>query len=220
MTSEISSARQRLWIAGSGWAVAVAAIVALIVTLTTGGGPPRPVHAATPPLPSPAPPAAPTSIPPGAALGRSAPVSLRIPALGVVTPVVKEGLNGDGTLQVPPLDATGTHEAGWYDLGPSPGQVGPAVIVGHVDSTSGPAVFYRLGALVAGNKIMVTRADHSTATFAVTSVNQYPKASFPTQEVYGQVNQPDLRLITCGGTFDSATGHYLSNIVAYATVTR
>lgn len=145
-------------------------------------------------------------------------MSLRLPAIGVSTSVIEEGLNGDGTLAVPPLTATGTHESGWYDLGPTPGQVGPAVIVGHVDSTSGPAVFYRLGSLVAGNKIMVTRADHTTATFTVTAVNQYPKASFPTQEVYGPVAEPDLRLVTCGGRFDQATGHYLSNIVVYATI--
>ncbi|MGI8753641.1 MAG: class F sortase [Acidimicrobiales bacterium] len=150
-------------------------------------------------------------------LSRSEPLSLRIPSIGVATHVVDEGLTADGALQVPPLTSTGTHEAGWYDLGPAPGQTGPAVIVGHVDSTSGPAVFYRLGSLAVGNKIMVGRANGTTATFTVTAVRQYPKASFPTQAVYGPIPYAGLRLITCGGKFDPASGHYLSNIVAYAT---
>jgi len=147
-----------------------------------------------------------------------APVGLKIPALGVSTNVVNVGLNRDRTLQVPPLDYAGTHEAAWYDLGPPPGRVGAAVIVGHVDSSTGPAVFYRLGSLSPGSMIQVTAANCQTVSFVVTSVKEYAKAQFPSQRVYGPVSDSELRLITCGGAFDPSTGHYLSNIVAYATL--
>jgi len=121
---------------------------------------------------------------------------------------------------VPPLSYTGTHEAGWYKLGPAPGQEGAAVIVGHVDSSSGPAVFYRLATLKPGSTIQVIASNCQTASFVVTSIEQYPKNRFPTQQVYGPTSGPELRLITCGGVLDPATGHYLSNIVVYAkTVT-
>jgi len=147
-----------------------------------------------------------------------APVALKIPAIGVSTSVVNVGLNPDRTLQVPPLDYTGTHEAAWYDLGPPPGRVGASVIVGHVDSSTGPAVFYRLGSLSPGSTIEVTAANCQKVNFVVTSVKEYPKAQFPSQKVYGPVSDAELRLVTCGGAFDPSTGHYLSNIVAYATM--
>jgi len=151
---------------------------------------------------------------------RSAPITLWIPAIHVSTTIIDVGLGTDRTLQVPPLTAAGVHEAGWYDQGPTPGQVGSAILVGHVDSrTANDGIFYHLGNLVPGDTIHVTLANHKTVTFTVTSVREYPKTQFPTVQVYGPVPYPALRLITCGGTFDHATGHYLSNIVAYATTT-
>jgi LPXTG-site transpeptidase (sortase) family protein len=107
--------------------------------------------------------------------------------------------------------------AGWYTGSPRPGSIGSAIIVGHIDTTKGPAVFYRLNTLTSGDKIYVKRADGTVVEFRVTSVQTYLKDHFPTEDVYGPVPDPELRLITCGGAFDSATRHYLSNIVVYAT---
>ena len=106
---------------------------------------------------------------------------------------------------------------GWYTGSPRPGAVGSSVLAGHVDSKSGPGVFYWLSALRAGDRVYVSRADGTMAVFSVTKVQTYPKDEFPTAAVYGATPDPELRLITCGGTFDSASGHYLNNVVAYAT---
>ncbi|MBO0830570.1 MAG: class F sortase, partial [Actinobacteria bacterium] len=124
------------------------------------------------------------------------------------------GLAADGTLQVP----TSTSVAGWYTGSPHPGGIGAAVIVGHVDSRSGPAVFFRLRQLQPGQPVYVRRADGSNAVFRITDVRQYAKAQFPTASVYGPVPDAELRLITCGGVFDAATGHYLSNVVVSAVL--
>jgi Sortase domain len=167
----------------------------------------------------PPPPAAAGAGPSTAALPRSRPVSLAIPAIGVHTHLVDLGLGPHHTLQVPPLTQAGVQEAGWYDLGPAPGQLGPAVIAGHVDSYQGPGIFFRLGALRPGDRIRVTRADASVAIFRTDAVDEYRKASFPDRQVYGPVSYAGLRLITCGGRFDYQTHHYLSNIVIYATLT-
>ena len=110
-----------------------------------------------------------------------------------------------------------TAVAGWYTGSPRPGAVGSAIIVGHIDSYRGPGVFYRLIKLARGDKIYVKRADGTLVEFRVTSVQTYLKDRFPTEDVYGPVPDAELRLITCGGAFDTATGHYLSNIVVYAT---
>jgi sortase (surface protein transpeptidase) len=141
------------------------------------------------------------------------PVSLTIPLIGVRTALVTLGLTADGVLEVP----SSTAVAGWYTGSARPGAVGPAVIVGHVDSLSGPGVFFRLSELQPGDRVYVTRADGTMVEFRVTSVQTYLKAYFPTQAVYGGTPYPELRLITCGGTFDYATGHYLSNTIVYAT---
>ena len=141
------------------------------------------------------------------------PVSLTIPLIGVNTQLVTLGLASSGALQVP----SSTSVAGWYTGSPRPGAIGSAIIVGHIDSISGPGVFFRLSELRAGDKIYVKRADGTLVEFRVTSVRTYPKDQFPTQAVYGPTPDPELRLITCGGAFDYATGHYLSNIVVYAT---
>ena len=153
------------------------------------------------------------------ALPYSRPVSVAIPAIGVNTNLIELGLGPGHTLQVPPLTQAGAQEAGWYDLGPAPGQLGPAVIAGHVDSDDGPGAFFRLGALRPGDRINVTRADGTVALFRVDAVDDYSKDSFPTQQVYGPVSYAGLRVITCGGSFNFQTHHYLSNIVIYATLT-
>jgi LPXTG-site transpeptidase (sortase) family protein len=140
------------------------------------------------------------------------PVSLTIPIIGVQTQLITLGLTTGGALQVPST----TSVAGWYTGGPRPGAIGSAVIVGHVDSVHGPGVFYRLSELTAGDKVYVKRADKTMAEFRVTSVHTYLKDDFPTESVYGPVPDAELRLISCSGAFDPATGHYLSNVVAYA----
>jgi len=148
------------------------------------------------------------------ALGRSAPVTVRIPAIGVDAPVMSVGKNADGTVQVPPLDIHNL--TGWYEYGPAPGQNGPAVILGHVDSTTGISVFFYLKDLRTGDRLYVTLADGKVAAFAVDGVQKVPKDAFPTAAVYGSIDYPSLRLITCGGAFDQATGHYVDNVVVYA----
>jgi sortase (surface protein transpeptidase) len=140
------------------------------------------------------------------------PARVRIPAIGVDAPVIRLGLDRNGALEVP----TRWGDAGWYVHSPRPGAPGPAVIAGHVDSTSGPAVFYRLGALHRGASIRVVRADGTTARFRVQRVERWPKAHFPTRRVYGDTRRPTLRLITCGGAFDSGTGHYTDNTIVFA----
>jgi len=147
-------------------------------------------------------------------VARSAPVELRIPAIALTVSLSSLGLNADGTVQVP----TDIQQPGWYRLGPSPGQEGSAVILGHVDSYQGPAVFFHLRSLVAGDQVDVSLADGVTAQFKVTSVSMYLKTSFPDQEVYASHGYSALQLVTCGGTFDTHTGHYLSNVVVYTSL--
>jgi len=121
------------------------------------------------------------------------------------------GLGADGTLDVPP----GGFPAGWYTGGPTPGELGPAVIAGHVDM-NGPEVFYGLHNLKPGDQVTVTRADGSKPVFRVTLVRQYPKEDFPTKLVYGNIDHAGLRRITCGGTFNNQSGHYEDDLVAFA----
>jgi sortase (surface protein transpeptidase) len=141
------------------------------------------------------------------------PVSLTIPLIGVQTQLITLGLTAAGALQVPST----TSVAGWYTGSPRPGAIGSAIIVGHIDSITGPGVFFRLSQLRPGDKVYVRRADGTLVEFRVTSVQTYLKDRFPTEAVYGPVPDAELRLITCGGAFDPATGHYLSNVVVYAT---
>src|SRR5512146_905043 len=142
----------------------------------------------------------------GSSLHKSLPVSVAIPAIGVRSRLLRLGLSPDGTMQVPSL-LTSADEAAWYKYSAAPGQPGTAVIEGHVDSYHGPAVFFRLGALRPGNRIEVSLADGATAVFLVTGVREYTKDDFPAKAVYGATRYPALRLITCGGDFDPATGH-------------
>lgn len=142
---------------------------------------------------------------------RSSPVWLRIPALGVAASVGPLGLNADGGVQVP----KNPEELGWYRFGPSPGQHGSAVILGHLDSKTGPAIFYRLKSLRRGEKIVVTLADHTVVHFQVDRVVTYPNAKFPALKVYGSRGRPALQLVTCGGPYDHHTHSYTANVVVY-----
>lgn len=148
----------------------------------------------------------------------SLPLRVSIPAIGVRAPVVPLGLNRDGTVAVPPLSEP--METSWYDLGPAPGEQGPAVLYGHVDTArTGPAVFYKLGDLQPGDLVQVARADHQTAVFSVDWVGMYAKVRFPTALVYGQTPDAELRLVTCGGDFNPTTGSYLDNVIVFAHLT-
>jgi LPXTG-site transpeptidase (sortase) family protein len=139
-------------------------------------------------------------------------VRIEIPAIGVDAPVVPLGLEPSGTLEAP----EGLAETGWWTDGPEPGEAGPAVVAGHVDSRAGPAVFYRLNELRPGDGVEVVREDGSSVAFVVERLEQHPKADFPTEAVYGDTEGSALRLITCGGAFDRSTGHYLDNVIVYA----
>jgi sortase (surface protein transpeptidase) len=189
-------------------------LVLLVLALAACGEAPSPHPEAATPAPVPSARATPGSPTTTAALaqGSSPPIHIRIPAIGVSAAVVRLGLNHDGTLQVPAdFDATG-----WYTGGPAPGETGPAVIAGHIDSRSGPAVFYRLRELRPGQEITVGRTDGSSVRFAVDGVAQYPKQVFPTEAVFGPSPDPLLRLITCGGAFDRSQRSYRDNVVVTA----
>ena len=154
----------------------------------------------------------------GPSLRRSLPVSVDIPAIGVDSKLLHLGVNSNGTIRVPSL-YTRPNQAAWFKYSAAPGQIGTSVIEGHLDGYHGPAVFFRLGALRPGDRINVTLADGITAIFRVTGVRQYPKSRFPARAVYGTTGYAALHLITCGGAFDHATGHYLSSTVVFASLT-
>jgi hypothetical protein len=145
-------------------------------------------------------------------LARSIPRELLVPSLGIAVPVGQLGLQANHQVQVP----TSAHTVGWFRLGPTPGQVGSSVILGHVDSYRGPGIFFTLKSLAVGALIEVRLSDGLTAQFRVTSVVQYAKSTFPDRLVYGSSSNRWLNLVTCGGTFDHATGSYESNIVAFS----
>ncbi len=194
---------------------AVALVVAGTVLLGVG------LHGGDRALPPPAPSAAAThatvtTLPSAIPLStvRSVPIRLRIPALGMSVALMSLGENADGTVQVPPSD----REPGWFDLGPTPGEIGSSVILGHVDNTSGPGVFFTLRTLTAGDPVFVDRADGGTVEFVVNSVATYTKTGFPAQRVYGSHGSSALQLVTCGGAFDHSTGSYLSNVVVYTSL--
>jgi sortase (surface protein transpeptidase) len=152
------------------------------------------------------------AIKPVAALSHSVPTSVSIPTIGVNANVTSVGQNSDGSIEVP-----GPYDVGWYNLGPSPGEIGPAVLVGHVDYvTTGPAVFWHLRDMQPGDTIQIAREDGKTVNFTVEKVQSYGQEAFPTQDVYGNLNYPGLRLITCTGDFNYVTHHYSDNLVVYA----
>jgi sortase (surface protein transpeptidase) len=139
------------------------------------------------------------------------PVSIAIPAVGVDARVVPVGLRADRTMEVPGVDL-----AGWYEPGPRPGEAGPAVLVGHVDSRHGPAVLFRLGELRPGDRVEVGRQGGTARSFVVERVERRPKEALPVERIWDRTRQPVLRLITCGGSFGRSTGHYRDNVVIYA----
>ncbi len=204
------------------WPALPLAAVALAGLLVPGcGGPGRSPAAAPSPHGGPATAAKPRQ-PPDVAEFRSVrtydqpapPVRLWIPAIAVSTRLVRLGRLPDGSLEVPHDWDT----AGWYERGPRPGQPGPAVILGHVDSRAGPAVFFRLRALRPPDIVRVGLADGRILVFRVQRVRRYPKDRFPAEAVYFPTLNRELRLITCGGEFDYASRNYRDNIVVYATL--
>ncbi|MFI6154402.1 class F sortase [Kitasatospora sp. NPDC051170] len=174
--------------------------------------PVRTTTASTSPAPSPSPtPVLPPAFPP---LGASAPTRIRIPAIKVDAPVTGLGLTAAHQVATPPMDQRNL--TGWYRDGASPGAAGTAIVVGHADNRSGPAVFYRLGLLRPGDTVEVTRKDKRTAVFTIDSVKVFPKKDFPDALVYGATaDRAELRMITCGGRFDRGTG-YEANTVVFA----
>ncbi|MDX2563593.1 class F sortase [Streptomyces sp. TX20-6-3] len=159
-------------------------------------------------VPSPRP-----SLPP-APLGRSRPLTVAVPAITIEAPVMDLGLDGEGRLAAPPIDNPDV--VGWYAKGVTPGERGTAVVVGHRDTRTGPAIFVSLDSLSAGNTVRVARADGRVAVFTVDRVVTYAKAEFPDKEVYGSTGRPELRLLTCGGAFNRSSGGYDANIVVFA----
>jgi len=147
----------------------------------------------------------------------SPPARIVIPSIGVDAPVTPVGLDRNRALELPPLSEPNL--AGWYDQSARPGQPGPSVIAGHVDSRTGPSVFFNVKNLEPGALITVRDAGRQAVTYRVQWIQEASKSAFPTKAVYGDVAYPALRLITCGGPFDAATGHYLDNIIVYAAAT-
>jgi len=144
------------------------------------------------------------------------PASLIIPSIGVKTRLIRLGVTSSGVLQVP----VSTAVAGWYTFSPRPGAIGSSIIAGHIDSFRGPGIFYRLRDMKTGERIYIRRTNRTVAVFRVTGKHTFLKSHFPTQDVYGPTPTAQLRLITCGGTFDVATGHYLSNVIVFATLAK
>jgi Sortase domain len=182
--------------------------VALLLGCLLVAGCQRPTLDPGEPVPAPAAPGSPTT-PEPAAVGE--PVSVAIPAVGVDARVVPVGLRPDRTMEVPAVDL-----AGWYRPGPRPGEPGPAVLVGHVDSRRGPAVFHRLGELRPGDRVVVGQRGAAARSFVVERVERHPKGALPVGRIWTGTRRPVLRLITCGGSFDRSTGHYRDNVIVFA----
>jgi hypothetical protein len=201
------------WVA-SGLLLLCGTAVVVGVLTAAPAPPPRPSLAAAPRL------GGDRSVPAAEAAapaGPSLPVTVLIGAIGVIAEVKPVGTAPDGTIDVPPPEPAGV--VGWYSQGPTPGEAGNAVIVGHVDSrTNGPGVFYELGRLAKGDEIRVGRADGSTGRFRVDGVAAFPKAAVPADQVYGPTTAPGLRLITCGGDWTAAGRSYADNVVVFATL--
>jgi hypothetical protein len=161
-----------------------------------------------------------TGVPPRAAApvrtAASRPVRLSVPAIRVTAPITPVGQAEDGSIDVPPLSQH--HQTGWYDRGAVPGEPGRAIIVGHVDTRSGPAVFYHLRDLKPGNRIEVTRSDRSVVTFKVDTVEYFDKDDLPADRVYGDTGPPELRLITCGGEWLGGRTGYQDNVITFASL--
>lgn len=195
--------------------VRIAALVALVLVLGTGCGGQSNELPDGPTLSAPSIVGAPvTPIPP---LAASNPVEVRIDAIDADSSLEALGLNPDQTVAVPPV--TQPKQASWYKLGPTPGAAGPAVILGHINGGGQPGIFSRLHEVKPGDQVKVSRADGSTALFTVTKLEQVKKDSFPTLAVYGDTTGAELRLITCGGSFDRTKHSYIDNIIVFAALT-
>lgn len=163
-----------------------------------------------------------TAPPPGqpasasAAMTRSDPVWIKVPSIAAESSLVGTGLNQDRTIEVPPVDQP--MQASWYKFSPTPGEAGPAVILGHVDGKHQKGVFWRLHEVKPGAEVLIGRQDGSVAEFVVDEVKRVPKKAFPTDEVYGDTSDAQVRLITCGGEFDKAARSYLDNWIVYGTL--
>lgn len=155
---------------------------------------------------------------PDVGMPASEPTEVRIPKIGVRSSLIPLGLNPDETVEVPPVEQP--LQAGWYRLARTPGEAGPAVLLGHVDGNRQPGVFFRLKELTAGDDVEVSRKDGTTARFRVTRTEQVAKDSFPTEAVYGDTVTPELRLVTCGGSFDASARSYRDNVIVYAQLIR
>lgn len=176
------------------------------------GGAGQPLTQAVANAPAPVP-----NIPAAPAMQPSTPKRLIIPKLGVNAPIRSVGTDRTGAIETPPIG--NPNLVGWYRGGPTAGEAGPAVMLGHKDTTTRSAVFSRLHELAYGDTIEVTRLDGTVAIFTVGGVEQANKQTFPTNRVYGQADNAELRLITCGGTYNRSTGHYVDNVIVYATMT-
>jgi hypothetical protein len=196
------------------WTGPLAVLLVLVGLVATGAGLLRVTGALPLPGGSPA-----RRLPPGPfpVLAESRPTGISIPAIHLRAPVDAVGLAADGSITAPPLERH--HEAGWYDGGPTPGEFGPAVIVGHADTRTGPSVFYDLTKLRAGTTVEVTRRDGRVAVFTVESVERFDKAQLPADRVYGDFSRPALRLITCGGRWVGGSRGYADNVVVFASLT-
>lgn len=213
--------RSGFFLAPAALAVVLALLLLTLGVLALGRAyappPAAPLPAVAPAVPAAA--GAPSVDEPAPALVSSAareqgPLRLTVPALSIDRDAVPLATADDGTLEVP---AT-AQDVGWYSGGPVPGDDGPAVLAGHVDLNGQPGVFSRLSTMAPGQEISVLRPDGERVRFVVTRVEQHAKNAFPTDEVYGPTDAPELRLITCGGTFDSGTGHYRDNVVIFAVL--
>ncbi|WP_246868591.1 class F sortase [Saccharopolyspora sp. ASAGF58] len=169
---------------------------------------PAGADSAPPPAAAPAPVVPATSVP-----GDPHPIGIAMPSIRVASSLVPLGLNADGSVQVPPIETP--RQAGWYDGGAGAGEVGPFVVLGHVDSYTEAGVFYRLRDLRAGDRIRVDRRDGSQVTYLVDRIERFPKDKFPTDAVYGDVPRPEIRLITCGGDFDKSRRSYEDNLIVF-----
>lgn len=203
----------RLWPAVTAVVAALGVVVAVALVLALSPQSPQAPQQIAPPSPAAA---STTSVAPQTGLPAAKPAALSIPAIGVRADAIKDlGLTPKGELEVPGDAKT----VGWFTGAPSPGEVGPAVLAAHVDYKHVPGAFSRLKDLRPGEQAEIRRADGRIAVFTVYRVDRYAKAGFPTDEVYGDTAEPELRLITCGGEFDRSSGNYLDNVVAYARLT-
>lgn len=201
------------------WPAAAAGLGMLLICNSIGSRaddkPPAPPSVAAPAAPAPdASSAAPETATPGPSLPRSVPKRLRIPAIAVDAPFTPLSIGTSGRLDAPPPNDKNL--AGWFKDGVTPGERGAAIVAGHVDTTTGPAVFLQLRFLRPGSSVDITRADGTVATFKVDTVETFSKAKFPDKRVYADTPDAQLRLITCGGNYNKTVKDYEDNVVVFA----